>query len=113
MFITSISLSYVFLIIGVISLIFFLYFKFITSSTSEESHRRDKILGNMKDPESWRETNNRMGYVSLFWFIVSIAAFIYLKFFLQASLISIIIPFTYIALIIISSFLFGRRKVKA
>lgn len=111
--ITSISMSYFFLIVGVLSLIFFIYFKFIVIKTSAHSDNRKKIIGNMKDPDSWRNSNNKMSYVSLFWAIISIGAFIYLKFFISATLISIFIPFVYLAAIIISSFIFSSRKYKA
>ncbi|WP_055667371.1 hypothetical protein [Desnuesiella massiliensis] len=111
--ITSISMSYFFLVVGVLSLIFFIYFKFIVIKTSSHSDNRSKIVGNMKDPDSWRNSNNKMSYVSLFWAIVSIGAFIYLKFFISATLISIFIPFIYLAAIIISSFIFSSKKHKA
>ncbi|MGH4118695.1 hypothetical protein [Clostridium sp.] len=112
--ITSISLSYVFLGIFIIALIFFLYYKFIVINTGEKSKRRDKIIGSMKDPDNWRDRNNKMAYVSLFWTIISISVFIYLKFFHTAGLISIIYVFVYLTVIVVSVSLFlTQNKVVA
>ncbi|MCS4469497.1 hypothetical protein JQ038_01630 [Clostridium botulinum] len=44
----------------------------------------------MKEPKTWLNRNNRMAYVSLFWAIVSLAVFIYLKFFIMPTIISIL-----------------------
>ena len=109
MSITSISLSYIFLAIAVISIAFFLYFKTLIIKSSKNSEDRNKIIGNMKDPVSWAKRNNIMSYISLFWSILSIVAFIYLKYFYGAPLVSIIYLFIYVALIA-ASLLFIRVK---
>ncbi|NEZ46404.1 hypothetical protein FDF74_04145 [Clostridium niameyense] len=108
--ITSISISYLFLILGIISLVLFIYFKIIVSNTNEDSDNKDKILGNMKDPEGWRSRNNKIAYLSLFWCIVSLAIFIYLKFFIMPTLISTVYFLIYAIIVILSIFLIGRRQ---
>lgn len=108
--ITSISLSYVFLVTLVINILYFLYFKFLFVSSSKENEKHDSIVGDMKNPDSWRKTNNRMSYTSLFWSLISLILFIYTKFFLTSGLISILIPFTYIFIIIISFLVFSRKR---
>lgn len=110
MYITKISLSYFFLGIGIIAAIFYVYFKFITIKTSSESKDKDKIVGNMKDFESWRDRNNKMSYLSLFWAVISILTFIFLKFYYRAGLLSIFFPFIYLAVIIVSVILFLPKK---
>jgi hypothetical protein len=108
------SASYLFLGISMIALLFFLYYKFLVVNTGDESKRRDKIIGFMKDPDHWRERNNKMSYVSLFWTIISISVFIYLKFFHTAGLISIIYVFIYSAVIVLSVSLFlNQNKIVA
>ena len=106
MYLTKNSLSYFFLCIGIIAIIFYAYFKFITIKTSPNGNDKDKIVGEMKDIESWRYRNIVMGYLSLFWGIISILAFIFLKFYYKAGLLSILLPFIYFALIVISIVLF-------
>lgn len=113
MYITSISLSYLFLIIGVFSIIAALYFYFIVNGASEESKYHDQIVGNMKDAETWKNSNKKMAYLFTFWAILSIAIFIYLKYFYGAALLSIFIAFIYAAVIIISSFIFSYKRSKA
>ena len=108
--ITSISLSYVFFAISIIELIFFLYYKFLVINTGEKSKRRSKIIGSMKDPEDWRRRNNIMAFVSLFWAIISIIAFTYLKFFSKAGLVSIVYVFVFIALIVLSISIFLKQN---
>jgi hypothetical protein len=111
---TRIFLSYSSLVISLLSLAFFVYFKFIVVKSSPNSRNRDKIIGDMHNPEKWRDSNNKMAYLLLFWAILSGAIFIYLKFFSSAEVISLLFLFIYIAAIIISAFLFGRsRKDKA
>lgn len=104
------SSSYLFLGISIISLLFFLYYKFLVVNTGDTSKRRDKIIGSMKDPDNWRDRNNKMSYVSLFWAIISIAIFIYLKFFRTAGLISIIYVFIYSAVIVLSVSVFLKQN---
>lgn len=108
--VTSISLSYLFLGICLISLSFFIYFKILTSNSSKKDEKSEKIVGNMKDPETWMNRNNRMAYVSLFWSIVSLAIFIYLKFFTMPTIISILYVIGYIFLIVISVVIAGMKK---
>lgn len=100
--ITSSSLSYLFIIMAVVFFIFFCYFKILVSNTSQGNPKRDKIIGNMKNPYTWREKNNRMSYIFLFWSVVSLGLFIYFKYFLGLSLVSLTYLLIYLALIIIS-----------
>lgn len=104
MFVTSISFSYFFLGIALISLLFCIYHKTLVVKTSPDNKSRDKIIGEMKDPISWRKKNNMIGNISIFWCLASLALFIYFKFFFTAGLISIYYVFIYIALIAISMF---------
>lgn len=110
MYITSISISYVFLGVTLISVAFAVYFKTLVIKTSPNKNTREKILGNMKDPITWRHKNNIASYVALFWTILSLCLFIYFKFFYVASLISIYYLYIYAALIVISLFYFISRK---
>lgn len=113
MYLTSISLSYFFLGISLIALGFLFYFKVLVIKTSPDKDSRKKIIGKMKDPDDWRDRNNKMAYVSLFWTIISIGIFIYLKFFFTAGLVSIMYLIAYIAFIVISTSFFGvKRKTK-
>lgn len=111
--ITSISSAYIFLAIFVVEFISFLYYIFLVGNTRDKSKKRSKIIGTMKDPEHWRQRNNIMAYISLFWSIVSIIAFTYLKFFHKAGLVSIIYVFVFLALIVvtISVFLKSHKVV--
>jgi len=113
MSITSISLSYIFLSIGIISIAFFLYFKILIIKSSKNSDSRSKIIGNMKDPITWAKRNNIISYISLFWSIISLAIFIYLKFFYSATLVPIIYLFIYITLIAASLILIKVKKTTA
>lgn len=108
--ITSISLAYIFFAISIIEFIFFLYYKFLVINTGEKSKRRNKIIGSMKDPNHWRHRNNIMAFVSLFWAIISIIAFVYLKFFHKSGLISIVYVFVFLALIVLSVSLFLKSN---
>ncbi len=64
----------------------------------------------MKEPRTWLNRNNRMAYVSLFWAIVSLAIFIYLKFFIMPTIISILYVIGYAFLIVISVAIAGMKK---
>ncbi|WP_434283848.1 hypothetical protein [Clostridium botulinum] len=108
--VTSISLSYFFLGISLISLSFFIYFKILTNNSSKENENNEKIVGDMKEPKTWLNRNNRMAYVSLFWAIVSLAVFIYLKFFIMPTIISILYVIGYAFLIVISVAIAGMKK---
>ena len=110
MYITSISLSYALLVTTIISCGFFVYFKALVIKTGSSKEGKNKILGKMKEPEAWRNSNNKMSYVSLFWTVISLLLFIYIKFFLAASLVSIIYIFAYIALIVITTVLTGLKN---
>lgn len=111
--ITSISFSYLFLGIALIALSFYLYFRLVYTKTSPNNPSRDTIFGEMKHREGWRERNNRMSYISLFWAVISTLLFIYLKFFTAPTLISIIYLVLY-TVIIALSVIYGtfRKKVK-
>lgn len=111
MYISSISLSYLFFAICAITFIVFLYFKFLVMNTSDKSSKRTKIIGNMKNPDKWRKDNNKMAFISLFWSIISLGVFVYLKFFFGIKLVSIIYPFAYLAMVVaILLFFIMRRK---
>ena len=107
---TSVFLSYAFLCIAFITLICFLYFKLLLIKTSSDSDTKRNIIGNMKDPDSWRARNNKVSYLMLFWTILSAAIFIYLKYFIGSQVISSIYLYAYIGAIIISSFLFSSQE---
>jgi hypothetical protein len=110
---TSSSLSYLFLVIGVLSFIFFCYFKILHYNTSDKSSKKEKIIGEMRNVDEWRSKNNRMSYIFLFWSIVSVGAFIYIKYFLGLRLISTIYVIGYLALVVISTAVAGiGRKAK-
>lgn len=104
MFVTSISFSYFFLGIALISLCFCIYYKTLVVKTSPDNKSRDKIIGTMKDPISWRKKNNIMGNLYIFWCLASLALFIYFKFFFTAGLVSIYYVFIYIAVMVVSMF---------
>lgn len=108
--ITNSSLSYLFIILTVIFFIFFSYFKILVSNTSDGNPKRDKIIGNMKDPYTWRERNNRMSYIFLFWSIVSLGLFIYFKYFAGLGLVSLAYLLIYLALIVISIAATGTKR---
>lgn len=95
-----------FFVVSIIEFIFFLYYKFLVINTGAKSKRRENIIGTMKDPEHWRNRNNIIAYISLFWSLVSIFAFVYLKFFNAARLLSIVYVFIYIAVIVLSVLVF-------
>ncbi|MBX4265848.1 hypothetical protein [Clostridium estertheticum] len=108
--ITSVSLSYMFFVVSIIEFIFFLYYKFLVINTGAKSKRRENIIGTMKDPEHWRKRNNIIAFISLFWSLISIFAFIYLKFFYSTHLLSIVYVFIYIAVIVLSVFVFIKKN---
>jgi polyferredoxin len=111
---TSSALSYLFIIIALIDLAFVFYFKVLVMNTAENNKHRDKIIGNMKDPEHWRQRNNRMSYIFLFWCIASFAVFVYLKYFFGIGLVSAVYVIGYLVAMAISIALFGiRRKTTA
>lgn len=110
---TSISLSYYFLGIFFISAAFFTYFMLLTTKAGSSKYE-DKIIGQMKDPESWKIRNKRLTYICLLWSILSLIIFVYLKFIISPKLVSIIFVLIYIVLIIVSLLMFGvEKKVKA
>lgn len=110
--ITSISFSYLFLGIALIALSFYLYFRLVYVKTSPNNPSRETIFGEMKHQDSWRERNALMSSISLLWFIISVILFIYLKFFIAPTLISIFYLLLYAVLIIISV-IYGTVKKKA
>ena len=111
---TSSALSYLFIAITIIDLVFVLYFKVLVMNTSEHSSKRKNIIGSMKDPDDWRRRNNRMSYIFLFWCIASFAVFVYLKYFFGTGLVSAIYVIGFLGAMVISIALFGiRRKIAA
>jgi L-asparagine transporter-like permease len=113
MFITSISLSYVLAGVAVAFILAFLYFKVLVVKSSDKSSSHDKIVGSMKDPDTWRRKNNTMSYVSLFWAVAAAAAFIYLKYYVPSTLIPLWYLFAFAAVLFISFGLFGFSRRKA
>lgn len=111
--VTSISLSYVFIGIGIAALIAFIYFKVVTVKSSPESESRDKIVGNMKNPDVWRSRNNALAYLSLTWAIISTAIFIYIKYYMAPILMPGWYVFAYAGILAISYAFFGVKREKA
>jgi hypothetical protein len=107
---TSIFISYAFLGISLICLFCFFYFKTLIIKTKPDSNSKDKIIGEMHNPEQWRTRNNNLSYVTLFWAILSAGIFIYLKYFYAQGVVSLAILFGYIGAIVISAFIFGKGK---
>lgn len=103
MYMTSSSLAYVFLGITILAFAFSLYFKTLVIRTKPNSYSRDKIIGNMKNPDAWRISNSRMGNFSLFWAILSLIVFIYLRFYYGIGLVNSVYVFGYLAVAIISA----------
>jgi len=99
-----------FFAVSIIEFIFFLYYKFLVINTGTKSKRRENIIGTMKDPEHWRNRNNIIAFISLFWALISIIAFIYLKFFFTSRLLSIVYVFIYIAVIVLSVSVFMMKN---
>jgi hypothetical protein len=108
--VSNISLSYAFLGIALIAAIFFIYFKVLIVKTSPDNDSREAIIGEMKDPDNWRNKNNKMAYIFLFWTIISTGIFIYFKFFHSDGVTSLVIPFGYLAVVAISAILLGSRN---
>ncbi len=108
MFVTSISISYLFLGVFIISLGFSLYFKILVINTKPGNLRREKIIGSMKDPITWRKKNNYMSYLSIFWSAISLGLFIYFKYFYKAGLVNLIYIFIYIGIVTISILFLGK-----
>lgn len=113
MYLTSISLSYFFLGIAIISIAAYLYFKLLVVKTDPQNQDREKIIGDMNDPTSWRERNKRMSVVCLFWFIVSTIVFVVLKFFYPIALVPLMLLVIYAILMVLSIVFFSRGKRKA
>lgn len=111
MYISSVSFSYFTLVISMISFFFAVYFKTLVMKTSPDSKTREKIIGSMKDPLTWRKMNNTAGNLSIFWCLVSMIFFIYFKFLFVYSVIYIYYAFAYIAAIGLSM-LFIKSKDK-
>lgn len=113
MYLTSISLSYLFLGVAIATIAAYLYFKLLVIKSNPQNENREKIIGNMKDAITWRERNKRMSLVCLFWSIVSIIAFVVLKFLYPATLISLTFLVIYVVVILLSIVFFSRGKRKA
>lgn len=103
MYMTSSSLAYVFLGISLIALVFFIYFKSLVIKTKPDSTARDKIIGNMKNPDQWRASNSRLAIFSLFWSVTSLIVFIYLRFYYGIGLVNSLYMFAYIAVAVVSA----------
>lgn len=112
MYLTSISLSYFFLTVGILSAALYVYFKVLVVKTNPQRDSRHKILGDMKDPDSWIQRNKRMCYLSLFWAVVSILLFAILKFSYPMKLISTMYLIIYTIIVILSIAFFARAKNK-
>ncbi len=110
MFVTNIFLSRIFFIATIICLILSLYFKIIVIKTSPGNRDRNRIIGNMKDPMTWREKNTTLSYILIIWSIVSLCLFAYLKFFNAPKIISIVYLFIYLAAVTVSILYFVLRK---
>lgn len=104
MYISSVSFSYFLLGISIISLAFSIYFKTLVMKTSPDNPARSKIIGDMKDPISWRKGNSIAGIIAIFWCLLSLFFFIYFKFMFVYNMVYIYLPIIYIALIAISLF---------
>ncbi|URZ01371.1 hypothetical protein [Clostridium felsineum] len=100
--ITTISLKYFFLALTIIGVFLTYYYKSLVMKTSPGHRDREKILGNMKDPISWRIRNNKLSIRILFWTAISFIIFLYLSLFVNAGTVSIIYLVIYMALIIAS-----------
>lgn len=99
---TSLAASYWFLGVTFLNIIFAVYFKALVIKTSPGSKSREKILGNMKDPLTWRQKNNTLSYIFTFWVVVSFILFIYFKFLSGSILVSTYYILGYAILIVIS-----------
>lgn len=110
--ITSMSFSYLFLGIALISLSFYLYFRLMYVSSSPDNSISQSIFGEIKHREDWHEKNRLMSHVFLFWTITSIILFIYMKFFIVSALMSILYLFLYV-IFIVSSVAYAAIKRKA
>jgi len=108
--IKSMSLAYIFLVISIITLLISLYFKIIVIKTSPGKRDRNRIIGDMKDPITWRERNNIISYILIFWASVSLLIFIYLKFFNTEVMLSVLYLVAYIIIILVSVLLSILKK---
>ncbi|MBC8059285.1 MAG: hypothetical protein H7Y18_01315 [Clostridiaceae bacterium] len=108
----SMFLAYIFLGISVISLLFSLYYKIIVIKTSPGRKDRNRLIENIKDPITWREGHTILSYIFIFWATISLFIFIYLKFFNNEIIISLLYLFVYIG-IILTSVLLSIIKKKA
>ncbi|KGK87547.1 hypothetical protein SDC9_113315 [bioreactor metagenome] len=110
---STISLSYIFLGIFVVAILFYAYFKFVLIKSSDKSPDKDKIIGTMKKPEVWHERNKRMSYIALFWSVISLAVFVFLKYLYKSPIIPSFMIFIYLGVIVLSSVLFLPRKTRS
>lgn len=106
MYVDSITLSYLFFIIGIVFLLFSLYFKLQFIKTSPSKNTRRKLLSKAKDPIVWREMRNLLSKLSLFWGVSSMIFFLYLNFIVYNTLTSITYLLVYCILILVSLILF-------
>ncbi|MBV7273153.1 hypothetical protein JMF89_09945 [Clostridiaceae bacterium UIB06] len=113
MYLTSISFSYFLLGVSIACIAAYLYFRLLFTKTSPESNSRDKIIGQMKDPETWRLKNKQVSNVCMFWFIVSILIYASIKFLFSIQLIPIVYLLIYVVLMLLSFIFSLRVKGKA
>lgn len=106
MYVDSITLSYLFFIIGIVSLMLSLYFKLQFIKTSPSKNTRRQMLSKAKDPIVWRETRRLLSRLSLFWGVSSLVFFLYLNLIVYDSLTSITYFLVYCIIICVSLFLF-------
>jgi len=99
-----------FFAISAVEFIVFMYYKFLVINTDPKNKKRKKIIGSMKDPDHWRRRNNIIAFISLFWALISMITFIYLKFFYNSGLVSIVYAFIYVVLIVLSVTLFIKKN---
>ncbi|KYH30337.1 hypothetical protein [Clostridium colicanis] len=111
MYVTSISLSYIFLGMFLIASALFLYFKSLVVKPLKKSPCKKEIIENMHSVKECRHKNSNMANLYGFWGILSLIIFIYLKFFYSFGFIRMNYLIVYLVLEIIS-IIFYKIKVK-
>ncbi|AAK78970.1 uncharacterized membrane protein (UPF0136 family) [Clostridium acetobutylicum] len=108
--VTTISLKYFFFALTIIGALLSFYYRSLVSKTSPGNKNREKILGNMKDPISWRERNSKLSYISMFWTAVSFVIFLYFLLFSRTGTLSVTYLIIYIVLIAASLYFVKSNK---
>ena len=111
MYVTSISLSYIFLGMFLIASALFLYFKSLVIKTLKKSPSREEIIENMRNVKECRHRNSNIANLYGFWGILSLIIFIYFKFFYSFGLIRMNYVIIYLIIEIIS-IVFYEIKVR-